>query len=172
MKFLAAPWRWPFLTGIRNDRDCIFCRAPKQADEESLICFRGEKCFVLLNKYPYNSGHLMVAPFEHLPSPDPAAAGNIEMWNLALRSMDILRKHLRPDGFNVGMNIGKAAGAGIADHFHLHVVPRWEGDANFMAVTGETRVMSYDIGAVHRIVADAFRGLVPDEGGSGESPSR
>lgn len=172
MKFLAAPWRWPFLTGTRNDKDCLFCRAPERADEESLVCFRGEKYFVLLNKYPYNSGHLMVAPFEHLPSFDRTAVGNGEMWDLALRSMDILRRHFRPDGFNVGMNIGKAAGAGIAEHFHLHVVPRWEGDANFMAVTGDTRVMSYDIGAVRRIVADAFRGFAHDAGGSETPPSR
>ncbi len=158
MKFLAAPWRWPFISGLcRDDGGCIFCRALAKDDHDSLVCFRGKNFFVMLNKFPYNSGHLMIAPYAHLASPEQMAAGDLgEMWELTQRALAVLKEAFRPDGFNIGMNIGKAGGAGIRDHFHQHVVPRWQGDANFMAVTGETRVLSYDLETVQATVRAAF----------------
>ena len=155
MKFLPAPWRWQFLTKLNKSEKCFLCQAPEQDDRDSLICDRGEKFFVLLNRYPYTSGHLLVSPYEHIDSPEKMGSAD-EMWDLALRGMGILRMHFRPQGFNLGLNVGKAAGAGVHDHFHLHVVPRWEGDANFMAVAGDTRVLSFDMDTVRRIIADAY----------------
>jgi Diadenosine tetraphosphate (Ap4A) hydrolase and other HIT family hydrolases len=111
----------------------------------------------MLNKFPYSSGHLMIAPHAHLASPAQMAAGDLcEMWELTQRSMSVLQEAFHPDGFNIGMNIGKAAGAGIQDHFHQHVVPRWQGDANFMAVTCGTRVLSCDLETVYSTVRAAF----------------
>ena len=158
MKFLSAPWRWKFISGQASDGDgCVFCRALAGADRDSLVCFRGDAFFVLLNKYPYSSGHLMVAPRAHLASPEQLAPGDLrEMWELTLRSMAILKDQFHPEGFNVGMNIGQAAGAGVKDHFHQHIVPRWQGDANFMATIGDTKVLSYDQETVYAAIRDAF----------------
>jgi len=144
MKFILAPWRWDFISKIGTLKGCLFCKAQKQKPEESLVCYRGEKYFVILNKYPYNTGHLMIVPYEHLTSPEEISPENtIEMWRLLNRSTQILQKNFNPNGFNVGMNIGKAAGAGVKDHFHLHVVPRWTGDSNFMSIIGNSKVISY-----------------------------
>lgn len=159
MKFLPAPWRWKFITGQAGGGDgCVFCRAAAaQDDRAALVCFRGRDYFVMLNRYPYSSGHLMVAPLAHRASPEEAGPGSLdELWELTRRSLVVLRQAFRPDGFNVGMNIGQAAGAGIKDHFHQHVVPRWQGDANFMATVGGTKVLSYDLEAVYAAVRDAF----------------
>ncbi|MCU0237058.1 MAG: HIT domain-containing protein [Acidobacteria bacterium] len=158
MKFLSAPWRWKFISGASQDGEgCVFCRALRMAEPESLVCFRGDRFFVLLNKYPYSSGHLMIAPRAHLASPEQMAAGDLrEMWELTLRSLAILKESFHPDGFNIGMNIGKAAGAGVKDHFHQHIVPRWQGDANFMATIGGTRVLSCDLETVLASLRDAF----------------
>jgi ATP adenylyltransferase len=158
MKFLSAPWRWKFISGqAGDDEGCVFCRALQEDDSSSLVCYRGKAFFVLLNKYPYSSGHLMVAPRAHLASPELLAAPDLcEMWELTQRAMVILRESFHPDGFNIGMNIGKAAGAGVKDHFHQHVVPRWQGDANFMATVGGTKVLSYDQGTVFTAIRDAF----------------
>jgi len=158
MKFLSAPWRWDFISGSKKEGDCVFCRAQKQTDSEALICWRGEKFFVIMNRYPYSSGHLMVAPYAHLSSPQQMAAGDLgEMWDLTNRSLAVLKENFHPDGFNIGMNIGRAAGAGIKDHFHQHVVPRWQGDANFMATAGDTRVLSFDLEKVFSIIRSAFK---------------
>lgn len=159
MKFLSAPWRWKFISGLAAGGDgCIFCRALASGDDRaSLVCFRGREFFVMLNRYPYSSGHLMVAPRAHLASPEQAAAGGLdEMWELTRRALVVLREAFHPDGFNIGMNIGQAAGAGVRDHFHQHIVPRWQGDANFMATVGGTKVLSYDLEAVYAAVRDAF----------------
>lgn len=160
MKFLSAPWRWKFICGqCGDDGGCIFCRALAGNDRDSLVCYRGRNFFVMLNKFPYSSGHLLVAPHAHLASPLQMAAGDLgEMWELTRRALAVLQEAFRPDGFNVGMNIGKAAGAGIQDHFHQHVVPRWQGDANFMAVTGGTKVLSYDLETVLATVRAGFAG--------------
>lgn len=157
MKFLLAPWRWNFIAGSKKDDGCVFCQAQAKSDREGLICFRGEKFFVILNKYPYSTGHLLVAPYAHIAAPEQMAAGDLlEMWQLTSRSLTILKENFHPDGFNIGMNIGKAAGAGVKDHFHQHIVPRWQGDANFMAVIGGTRVLSYDQENVFAAIGSAF----------------
>jgi ATP adenylyltransferase len=157
MKFLSAPWRWKFISGQGKDDGCLFCRALEKDDRDSLVCFRGEAFFVLLNKFPYSSGHLMVAPRAHLASPEQLPAGELrEMWELTNRSLAVLRETFHPEGFNIGMNIGKAAGAGVKDHFHQHIVPRWQGDANFMATVGGTKVLSYDLETVFAAIRSAF----------------
>ena len=157
MKFLSAPWRWKFISGLIKKEGCIFCRALAADSRDSLVCFRGEKFFVLMNKYPYSTGHLMIAPLTHLASPEQMAADDLrEMWELTNRSLSILKEKFHPEGFNIGMNLGKASGAGIQDHFHQHVVPRWGGDANFMATIGGTQVMSYDLETVFASIRDAF----------------
>jgi ATP adenylyltransferase len=157
MKFLSAPWRWDFISGLIQGDECVFCRALRKDDRDSLVCFRGEKFFVLLNMYPYSTGHLMVAPMAHLSSPADMATDELrEMCELTNRSLCILKESFHPEGFNIGMNIGQAAGAGIKDHFHQHVVPRWPGDANFMATVGDTKVMSYDLNAVFAVIHAAF----------------
>jgi ATP adenylyltransferase len=157
MKFLSAPWRWDFISGLIRKDGCVFCQALKMDDGDSLVCFRGDKFFVLLNKFPYSTGHLMIAPMVHVPSPVAMSAGELrEMCELTNRSLAILEENFHPEGFNIGMNIGQAAGAGIKDHFHQHVVPRWPGDANFMATVGDTRVLSYDLDAVFATLRAAF----------------
>ena len=149
MKFLSAPWRWTFISEIGSKKGCIFCKALKAPQKNSLICHRGDQFFVILNKYPYSTGHLLVVPYKHLALPEEISpAESSEMWVLMNRSIQILQNNFHPDGFNVGMNIGKAAGAGVKDHFHLHVVPRWTGDANFMPVIGQTKVISYSMNKV------------------------
>jgi ATP adenylyltransferase len=157
MRFLSAPWRWDFISGLKKDDGCLFCRALEKDDQDSLVCFRGSTFFVLLNKYPYSTGHLMVAPCAHVASPAQMAAGDLrEMWELTHRAMAILKENFHPEGFNIGMNIGKAAGAGVKDHFHQHIVPRWQGDANFMATVGDVKVLSYDPEAVFATIRSAF----------------
>jgi ATP adenylyltransferase len=157
MKFLTAPWRWKFISGYIKENGCLFCRALEMDDRESLVCHRGEKFFVLLNKYPYSTGHLMIAPLSHIASPEQMAASDLqEMWELTNRALAILKENFHPQGFNIGMNIGQAAGAGVRDHFHQHVVPRWQGDANFMSTVGHTKVMSYDPEAVLAALRSAF----------------
>lgn len=129
-------------SNIKED-GCIFCNAQAQADSaENLIAFRGEHAYVILNRYPYTSGHLMVVPFDHKPDLeqlDPLTRA--EMMELAARCMTVLRKIYGPQAFNIGANIGEAAGAGVKSHVHMHIVPRWAGDTNFMSAVGETRVL-------------------------------
>ncbi|MCU0285798.1 MAG: HIT domain-containing protein [Acidobacteria bacterium] len=157
MKFLKAPWRWDFISRIVREKGCVFCDALKKTDQESLICYKGNKFFIIMNRYPYNSGHLMIVPYRHIDSPDkiPAVAA-VEMWELINKSMNILKRNFNPAGFNIGMNLGKAAGAGVQDHIHLHIVPRWEGDANFMPVICQTDVVSYDINTIFQILHKDF----------------
>jgi len=157
MKFLSAPWRWNFISSSGKTKGCIFCNILKELKDDSLICYRGKEFFVILNKYPYNSGHLMIVPYDHIDSPQKISPeSSIEMWELMNRSIRILKESFSPDGFNVGMNIGGAAGAGIKDHVHLHVVPRWNGDANFMGVVGDTKVVSYNIQDICEIIKKGF----------------
>ncbi len=151
-RYLLAPWRWEFIRHGVKEPGCVFCRALRLEDEEGLILLRGKDFFLILNKFPYSSGHLMLAPNKHLQSPLEVVNGweeFIQLQNLALKT---LKKVLNPDGFNLGMNLGAVAGAGVADHFHLHIVPRWKGDANFMAVVGETRVVSFELKNIYHLL--------------------
>lgn len=139
-------------------KGCVFCDALTLPEKESLICHRGRDYFVILNKFPYNTAHLMVVPYEHIDSPEKIEAQKtVEMWELMNRSMAIIREKFNPQGFNIGMNIGQVAGAGVKDHWHLHIVPRWGGDANFMPIIGKTRVLSYSIETIYDILLDEFK---------------
>ena len=145
MDYLWTPWRYAYITNAGKpaaNNSCIFCELPKLADPEARIVHRAEHCFVILNSFPYTSGHVMVVPFAHLDELQklPQAAAN-EMMVLCQKMEGVLRQVYSPDGINVGMNIGRAAGAGVTGHVHMHVLPRWVGDTNFMTVTGESRVL-------------------------------
>jgi len=143
MEHLWTPWRMAYLRG--NDAlpdGCLFCLAPQADDAEAHIVHRSGLCYVILNRYPYNNGHLMVVPYAHVPSLEELAPATLaELMALTQLSLRALREAYSPHGFNLGMNIGEAAGAGVAGHVHLHIVPRWSGDTNYMAITCETRVI-------------------------------
>ena len=148
MDRLWAPWRMEYLKNIDcQGPGCIFCLLPEEKkDKKNLIIDRGEKCFVIMNLYPYNNGHLMVVPYKH--TSDCSDLGDdviVEMWKLVNKCKSVLRKAFRPEGFNIGMNIGRTAGAGIDQHIHMHIVPRWNGDTNFMPLIGETKVISQSL---------------------------
>ena len=138
-----APWRLRYVSNARKQDDCVFCVKPDEGDDrEALIVHRGERCYVILNLYPYTSGHLMVAPFEHVGRlQDIASEVTAEMMDLAQQAIRRMEDVYRPEGFNVGVNQGRVAGAGVEGHIHLHVVPRWAGDNNYMPVIADTRVM-------------------------------
>jgi len=141
MERLWAPWRVSYVTGARPE-GCVFCNHPSLSDEDALMVHRGETCFVVLNLYPFGSGHLMIVPFRHVASPGELnAEERAEIWELLDKALVAIETALGAQGHNVGFNLGAAAGAGIADHLHLHVVPRWSGDYNFMPVLADVRVM-------------------------------
>jgi ATP adenylyltransferase len=144
VKHVFTPWRAAYVTEGARAPGCVLCRA--QEDEaEKLRVFVGERSFIVMNLYPYNAGHVMVAPKRHVGSLAEATPEELsEMMALARRLEAIFAEVYKPDGMNLGMNLGKAAGAGVADHIHLHVLPRWSGDTNFMTATGETRVIPED----------------------------
>ena len=143
MDFLFTPWRYAYVTGAEKAPECLFCWAASQKnDEKALVVHRAQHCFIMLNAFPYTSGHVMVVPYQHTDQlqdlPAPAAH---ELVELTQKMEGVLRQLYRPDGLNLGMNLGKAAGAGVAGHIHMHVLPRWVADSNFMTVVGETRVL-------------------------------
>ncbi len=142
MDYLWTPWRYAYVTNADKVEGCVFCEKLNQDDRDALIVHRGEHCYIVLNIFPYTSGHIMIVPYAHFDQlhnlPAPAAQ---EMMVLMQRMEQVLRRLYQPDGLNVGMNIGKAAGAGVAGHIHMHVLPRWVADANFVSVIGETRVL-------------------------------
>ena len=142
MDHLWTPWRYAYVTGADLVSGCIFCGAPKQSDQQARIVHRGTHCYVILNTYPYTNGHVMVVPYAHLDQLDklPVDAAR-EMMALTQTMETVLRSLYVPDGINLGMNIGRAAGAGVAGHIHMHILPRWVADANFLSVVGETRVL-------------------------------
>jgi ATP adenylyltransferase len=144
MDYIWSPWRFQYMTEVTQGKqpECFFCAAVKSThDEETLVVYRGRKAFVILNRYPYTSGHVMIVPYAHVAELNLCDAEALkEMMELAQRVEAAYRTNYGPDGMNLGMNLGKAAGAGVAGHLHLHMLPRWIGDTNFMTVTGETRV--------------------------------
>ena len=143
MDYLWTPWRYAYVSTTEKTAGCVFCDAPKEKDDaKARIVHRGEQCYAILNTFPYTPGHVMIVPYAHLDELRklPGATAN-EIMALSQRMETALRELYHPDGINLGMNIGKAAGAGIAGHVHMHVLPRWVADANFMTVVGETRVL-------------------------------
>jgi ATP adenylyltransferase len=155
-----APWRLQYVKDASKDSadECIFCAKPGEDDDEAnLIVHRGERCFVILNLYPYTNGHLMVAPYEHTASlPELDADTVAEMMALAQRSMRLLESAYQPHGYNVGFNQGRVAGAGVEHHIHMHVVPRWGGDTNFMPVLADVRVMPQTLEQTYETLRGGF----------------
>ena len=144
MDYLWTPWRFQYMAQVSGGKqpECIFCDAVKRnQDAETLIVHRAKKSFVILNRFPYTSGHVMIVPYAHVAELHLCEVGALdEMMALAQKVETVFRNAYKPDGMNLGMNLGRAAGAGVAGHLHLHMLPRWIGDSNFMTVTGETRV--------------------------------
>ncbi len=157
MKYIFSPWRMKYIQN-HDEEGCVFCNVQAQTDSaENLIVFRGRRAFVMLNRYPYTNGHLMVVANAHAPSlEDLDAETRAEMMELLTQCMGILRRNYRPQGFNLGANIGEAAGAGIADHVHLHIVPRWGGDTNFMSTLGQTRVLPEELEETYRRIREGW----------------
>ncbi|MBX5492290.1 MAG: HIT domain-containing protein [Chloroflexi bacterium] len=169
MERLWTPWRLAFIEqASKVDSHAVSCflcdkpAEPRQHDRRNLILYRGPHAYVLLNLYPYNPGHLMVAPYLHtgaLPALDPPTVS--ELFALVQHAVGILEEAYRPDGFNVGMNLGRSAGAGVPDHLHVHVVPRWNGDTNFMPVLGETKVLPETLEQTYDRLRPYFARLAP-----------
>ena len=143
MEIIWTPWRYEYVNSVDDREGCIFCDKSKaENDRENLVVFRGERCFAILNLFPYTTGHIMIAPYEHADTIEKLDPETLtEMMVVAQRSVSAIRDAFGPEGFNLGINISRVAGAGIEDHLHLHLVPRWAGDNNFMAVIAETRVL-------------------------------
>ena len=160
MDHLWSPWRYRYVQREEPAGTCIFCQKPSEGkDEENFIVYRGRHNFALLNVYPYTTGHLLIAPYEHVARlADTAEETLTEMILLARRAERHLQSVYRPSGLNLGMNLGESAGAGIAGHIHLHILPRWHGDVNFMTTIAETRVLPESLEATYEKLVKAFRG--------------
>jgi ATP adenylyltransferase len=157
MDHLWTPWRYAFVTGADLISGCIFCDAPKQSDQQARIVHRGELCYVILNTYPYTNGHVMIVPYAHLDELQKlSVAAAHEMMALTQKMESVLRSLYVPDGINLGMNLGRAAGAGVAGHIHMHILPRWIADANFVSVIGETRVLPETLDETWERIRKAF----------------
>jgi ATP adenylyltransferase len=158
MDHLWSPWRYKYVSQAGPADACIFCeKAAARNDAENFIIHRARKNFILLNLYPYTNGHLMIAPYEHVATPEEAAEETLlEMMLLVRKTVKHLRDVYHPQGLNIGMNLGECAGAGVAGHIHMHVLPRWTGDASFMTAVGETRVLPEDLNVTYRKLIEAF----------------
>ncbi len=161
---MSTPWRRAYIEGYEKEDGCVFCNAlgKKHDNHKNLVVHRGQRAFVIVNLYPYTNGHLMVAPMDHQPSLellDPETRA--EMMELVSQAMVVLKKIYHPHAFNLGANIGKAAGAGVPDHVHLHIVPRWTGDSNFMSILGETRVLPETIEETYKRIREMWEKLHP-----------
>ncbi len=158
MDYLWTPWRYAYITTAGKTDACIFCELPKLPDEEAKIVHRGQHCYIILNSFPYTSGHVMIVPFAHLDELQKLTEATAqEMMALSQKMERVLRQAYSPEGINLGMNIGRAAGAGIAAHVHMHVLPRWLGDTNFMTVTAESRVLSEALEVTYERIKRAIR---------------
>jgi ATP adenylyltransferase len=157
---LWAPWREKFIL-CEKEPGCFLCRTSREnQDRRNLILLRGERCFVILNRYPYNNGHLMIAPFRHVGKLEELKGEELtEMWKMAQLCVKALKSGLKPQGMNLGMNLGKVSGAGVGDHIHLHLVPRWQGDTNFMPIFAETKVVSVGLADTYRLLKRELKKL-------------
>src|SRR5215208_7143024 len=163
MDVLFTPWRFSYLTSPKSETPpaCIFCVAAKSKNRrETLTLFRNDEALVMLNRYPYTNGHLMVAPIAHQARLYDSTDNSLRaLIRLTAEAQRILSDVYHPDGFNVGMNFGQVAGAGVADHYHMHIVPRWNGDSNFMTVTAQTRLVPEDLGVTYDKLQPKFVGI-------------
>ncbi|MBE0480712.1 MAG: HIT domain-containing protein [Dehalococcoidia bacterium] len=157
MKRIWAPWRVEYIRGSK-EKACIFCQKPREDDDTSnYVLFRGKSNLVMLNKYPYNPGHLMVAPYKHISSLDGLGQEELfEHFDLVRKSVRVLTEVYKPAGFNIGINMGKVAGAGVEDHIHTHIVPRWNGDTNFITVVSDVRVIPEALAATYENLKGSF----------------
>jgi ATP adenylyltransferase len=174
MENLFTPWRYAYIRGNNaSSEGCFFCAAAAEPnDAERLVVHVASHHLVMLNRHPYTNGHLMVAPLAHVGSPAEASAeARAELWPLVLACREIVTAYSSPDGFNLGMNLGKAAGAGVPDHFHFHVVPRWHGDTNFMGAVADTRIVPQALDDTWSDLRQRFRtwAQAGGHGGGGES---
>lgn len=160
MEALWAPWRMSYILGGEKPSGCIFCQAADGVGYDNLVLGVGETCLAMMNKYPYNNGHVLVAPKRHVPDLASLAENELDalMHNVRLATM-ALKEIMNPEGMNVGLNLGRAAGAGIEEHMHFHIVPRWNGDTNFMTVLGEVRSIPEHIAATHQKLKPYFSDL-------------
>jgi ATP adenylyltransferase len=165
MNHIFSPWRMKYIANHKKAEGCIFCIALSQTDDAAnLILYRGQKAFMILNRFPYTSGHLMIVPFDHQPSLELLdSETRAEIMELAAQAIRIIQVVYRPEGYNLGVNIGEVAGAGITDHVHLHVVPRWAGDTNFMSTLGQTRVMPETLEDTYKRLRDGWEDIKRDE---------
>ena len=157
MDYIYTPWRYQYVSTVDDrEQECVFCdRVTRDNDRENLIVFRDNLCFAMLNLYPYSTGHVMIAPYKHTGTIEELDADNLAgMMALAQRCMAAIRDAFDPQGFNLGINIARVAGAGITDHVHLHVVPRWSGDSNFMSVVADTRVLPMTLDQVWEALSE------------------
>ena len=157
MKQIWAPWRIEYIQ-MEKPRGCILCEKPGQnSDATNYILYRGDKNFVIMNSYPYNSGHLMIAPYRHIANLEELTDEELhEHIEIVSRSIKVLKRVFKPDGFNIGMNVGRMAGAGIDKHIHTHIVPRWEGDTNFMPVLSDTKVINEALAETYKKLQGKF----------------
>ena len=157
MKQIWAPWRMEYIQ-MKKANGCILCEASKQnSDTANYILYRGDKNFIILNSYPYNPGHLMIVPYQHIANLEELTdEERHEHFDIVSRSIKVLRQVLSPDGFNLGINIGKVAGTGIEDHIHTHIVPRWQGDSNFMSVLSDVRVVPEALAKTYQKLTGKF----------------
>lgn len=159
VEHLWTPWRYLYISGLdKSATGCVFCSVLQQEDDERVyIVYRGQTAFVILNLYPYTTGHLLVVPYRHFPLlSDASPVETREIMVLAQHSQRVLGEVYNPQGFNMGLNLGRCAGAGIVDHLHMHVLPRWAGDTNFISVIGETRVIPEDLAITYRKLYPRF----------------
>lgn len=160
MDTLWAPWRAEYIQKPGEKDGCVFCLAQTRDPKEALVLFKGAVSLVILNKFPYNSGHLMICPLRHVGKvEDVTPEEGFDTYRLVRHSIAALKKAFNPDGFNVGMNVGKAAGAGIADHLHMHIVPRWNGDMNFMPVLADVKIISEHLLQTYEKLRPSFEHL-------------
>lgn len=163
MNVIWAPWRMEYILSEGKSEGCIFCPGDDRTqDEERLILYVGSLTMVMMNRFPYNNGHLLVAPIQHLPGLEKLShEETLDVLLVVRRSIDILKRTMNPDGFNVGLNLGRVAGAGMEEHMHFHIVPRWNGDTNYMTVIGEVRVIPEHIRETYRKLRTYFDKLLP-----------
>ena len=155
-KILWAPWRIKYIQTLERSEDCFICSSHKESgkDKENLLLWRTEHCLVIFNKFPYNNGHLLICPIRHIP--DLAQATDeelLEIMKLVVQCQEVLTEAIKPHGFNVGMNFGRCAGAGLPGHMHIHIVPRWDGDTSFMAVCSDTDVISQSMNELYEMLS-------------------
>ena len=158
MDYLWTPWRYQYIASLKNPSRCVFClESSGEYDERDFVVFRGKSSFVILNIFPYTTGHLLVAPYAHTSDFQKSSREeSSELLELVKRCQFALQQTYQPDGFNVGMNLGRCAGAGVEHHLHMHVVPRWIGDSNFMTIAGETRVLPESLETTFRKLRTHF----------------